>query len=210
MSLFSIFKSRTTRELESKIRFRRGKGRVQKYVQEAQGSSEKYWKLACEAYRLGDPEQFQMIAAHFLRLQATIGRWQRFLVKLEALELSRNEVATTREFLQSIGELTTAIHHTASPQEITRMQADVERAIEKSKSQEELLDTAMEATSFGFENDFSANEASFHEMEKAIANSVKISNQSTNAKPTLGKPDQQLEHDVLRAMNNLRSQATGK
>lgn len=211
MSLFSIFKSRATRDLESRIRFRRSKCHVQKYVQEAQNSAQKFWKLACEAFRLGDQEQFQLIAAQFLRVQATIGRWQRFMLKLEALELTRNEVATTREFLQSIGELTAAINHTASPQEIARMQADVEQAIAKSKSQEELLDLAMEATNFGDELDFLGDEATLRETEKTIANSVKIGNASVPLPTgTIAHNDPRLEQNVRQALDSLRTQWTKK
>jgi len=209
MPMFSIFKSRATRELESKIRFRRSKLRVQKYVQDAQGSAQKFWKLACEAYRLGDQEQFQMIAAMFLRLQATIGRWQRFLVKLDALELTRNEVATTREFLQSIGELTATINHTASPQEIARMQAEVQQAIEQSKAQEEALDLAMEATNFGGELDFIGDEASLRETETTIAKTVKSGPPSVpQASWGSGQSDPHLEQNVRQAMEVLRGKVS--
>ncbi len=129
MSLMNFFKSKSTQELEARIRFRRSKGRVQKYVQESKQASDRYWRLACDAYRLGDSEQFKMIGAHYLRLQQSIMRWQRFLVKLEALELRRNEVGASREFLEGLGELTSAINQGASAKEILRMQGRSKRLL---------------------------------------------------------------------------------
>jgi len=140
-----LFKNKAVRDMESKLRFRRGKTRIQNYVQEARRSSERYHHLARDAYRLGDVEQFRMIGSHYLRLRNTITRWERFLVKLEALELRRNEVVATKDFLQSIDALTLSINRGVSPQEISRMQDEIERAIEKSQAQEEMLDIAMEA-----------------------------------------------------------------
>jgi len=145
MLKLSLFKSRATRELEAKIRFRQGKSRIHRFLQELCRSADKYWHLARQAYQLGDEEQLRQLASHYLRARTTINRWERFLVKLDALEMRRNEVEATGEFLGSMSALTESILRGASPEELTRLQTDIERALHKSQAQEEMLDLAMEA-----------------------------------------------------------------
>ncbi len=148
-------------------------------------------------------ETLTVIASHYLRLRETIVRWQRFLVKLEALELRRNEVSATREFLQSIDELTSAINRGASPQEIARMQVDMERAIEKSKAQEEMLDVAMEAAGTSFEGDFPASDGAFAEMERSIAGALGQESRNLTAGHANQRSTAKLDREVGRAIEDL-------
>ncbi len=209
MAIFSLFKSKSTRELEAKIRFRRGKSRVQAYIQEALRSAERYWQLAREAYRLGDADQFRMIGTQYLRLQDTISRWQRFVVKLEALELRRNEVSATKDFMLSINELTAAMNHGVTPQELARMQVDIQRAIEKSKAQESMLDVAMEFAGTAMDGDIAGDGQVFEELEQSIASSLRVEpgrfrNQSDVKYPANSN---ELESDVVHAIERLSREA---
>ena len=188
MSLLKqLFQKKSVREMESKLRFRRGKARIQKYVQEARRSAERYRQLASDAYRLGDTEQFRLIGSHYLRLRHTITRWERFLVKLEALELRRNEVSATKDFLVSIDALTTSINRGASVEEISRMQGEIEQAIEKSRAQEEMLDVAMEAAGGSMFEEVPHQEAMLGELELGFS-AERERNTATPSSPALRSP----------------------
>lgn len=145
MVFFGLFKSRAERDREAKIKFRQGKARIQRFLQQAQQAGDNYWRLAKQAYQLGDQEQFKQLGANYLRIRESINRWERYIVKLDSLEMLRNEVEATGEFLKSMNALTGTILRGASPAEIARMQVDVEKALEKSEAQEEMLNLAMEA-----------------------------------------------------------------
>ena len=106
MVFFGLFKSRAGRDREAKIRFRQGKSRVQRFVKQAQQSADNYWRLARRAYSLGDDDQFRQLAVHYLRTRESINRWERYLVKLDSLDMRQNEVEATGEFLRSINALT--------------------------------------------------------------------------------------------------------
>lgn len=196
MSILSLFKSKSSRELEAKIRFRRSKTKVLSYVQEASKSSERYWLLAREAYRLGDDGQFRLIGAQYIRLQDTITRWKRFMVKLEALELRRNEVVATKDFMLSMNELSTSMSRGASPQEIAKMQLEIERAIEKANAQEQMLDVAMEAAGtclLGNLDDMKI----LSELETSIAGSLHIEPRR-DTKTRTAKLDDKVTHALER------------
>ena len=145
MVFFGLFKSRAERDREAKIKFRQGKARIQRFLEQAQQAGDNYWRLAKQAYQLGDQEQFKQLAANYLRIRESINRWERYVVKLDSLEMRRNEVEATGEFLKSMNALTGTILRGASPAEIARMQLDIEKALEKSESQEAMLNLAMEA-----------------------------------------------------------------
>ena len=145
MAFFGLFKSRDERELEVQLKFRQGKSRISRFVHQSQKAADRYWHLAKQAFKLGDQEQFRQLAASYLRTRESINRWERYLVKLDALELRRNEVSSTGEFLKSIEAMTGSILRGAKPEDITRMQMDLEKAMAKTETLEQTLDIAMEA-----------------------------------------------------------------
>lgn len=149
MAFFGLFKSRSERDQEAKIRFRQGKARIQRFVQQSRQSAEHYWQLARRAHKLGDVDQLRQLAGNFFRARESINRWERFLVKMDALEMRRNEVEATADFVRSMNALTSVILRGSSPTEISKMQLDVERAIAKAEEQEELMAHAMDAAGSG-------------------------------------------------------------
>jgi hypothetical protein len=149
MAFFGLFQSREERDREAKLRFRQGKSRIQRFLQQAQDSAERYWQLARQAYRLGDQEQLRQLAANFYRTRESINRWERFLLKMDALEMRRNEVEATGDFVRGMNALTATILRGSTPEEVSRMQLDVERAIAKAEQQEELLTSAMDSAGNG-------------------------------------------------------------
>jgi len=146
MAFFGMFKSKEEREMEAQIKFRQGKSRIQRFVAQSRKGAQRYWELAKQAYKLGDAEQFKQLAAGYVKTRDSINRWERYMVKLDALELRRNDVAATGEFMKSIAAMTGSIMQGASPEEIAKMQMDLEKAVHKTEALEQTLDMAMEAT----------------------------------------------------------------
>jgi hypothetical protein len=147
MAFFGLFQSNEDRELESKLHFRQAKLRIQKFLQQCQRNADQYFGLAKQAYKLGDDEQFRQLAGGYLTARQAINRWERYLLKLNSMEMRRSEVAATSDFLSGMNELTGSILRGASTEDIRRMQLDLSKAIEKSSMQEEMLSLVMDATS---------------------------------------------------------------
>ena len=145
MAFWGLFKSRELREMETLLKFRQGKSRITRFVQQAQQAAQRYWSLSKQAYQLGDQEQFRQLATGYVRTRESINRWERYLIKLDALELRRNEAASTGEFLKSVEAMTGSILRGANPEDISRMQMDLEKAILKTDALEQTLDIAMQA-----------------------------------------------------------------
>jgi hypothetical protein len=141
----SLFKDKATRESETRLRLRQGKSRILQYLRRCRASADKYFGLCRQAYQLGDMEQFKQLAFHHLNAQRSVNRWERFLIKLEALEMRRDEVSATADFLRSMATVTSSILRDAAPVEIGRLQANIGRALDTARSQEEQMDLTMEA-----------------------------------------------------------------
>jgi hypothetical protein len=142
----ALFKSKQQRELEAKMRIRQGMKRIQRFVKDCTKKQKQYWELGKRALRLGDREQFQQLAAAFLRMRENANRWERYLLQLETLNVRRDEVAATGEFMKSVSAMTNSILKGASPDQVASMQAKIEQAVAKSEALEEVLSMAMEAS----------------------------------------------------------------
>lgn len=174
--MLTLFKSRADRQMEARVRAKMGKSKINRFIQQSKRSADRYFELCRKAMKSGDIAQFQLLAGHFSQVQQSIQRWERFLVKLESLELRKNEVCTTKEFLQTMSGLTDSILSGVSPKEVLNMQADIAKAIEKSQSQEDAIELAMETAFESFEID-SENTS----IETSIPSAENIDRETANA-----------------------------
>lgn len=141
-----LFKSRQQRELEAKVQIRQGMARIQRFVKNAKKHQQRYWELGKQALRLGDKEQFEQLAGAFIRTREHANRWERYLLQLETLNVRREEVGATGDFIKSISAMTNSILRGATPQQVVEMQTKMEKAVAKSEALEEVLSVAMEAS----------------------------------------------------------------
>lgn len=214
MALFkSLFKSQAARESENRLRLRQGKSRIQQYLKRCRTVAEKYFQLCRQAYQLGDTEHFQQLAIHHLNARRSVNRWERFLIKLEALEMRRDEVSATSDFLRSMATVTNSILRGASPVEIGRLQANIGRALEASRSQEEMLDLAMEACGNslmeGERDEPLLLDAMVPMMESKAASNSRSATDKKIAGQAATIPDK-LDADIARALKELEASLSSR
>jgi len=144
MSFFGLFKTKQERDAELKTRVRQGSMRIQKFVSQLSKQAESYAALARRAYDLDDQEQFRQLASGYLQSLETINRWERYMIKLRALELRRHETEATREFLSSMNALTSSILNGVKPEDVMALSVDIDAATERSEELSEALADSME------------------------------------------------------------------
>lgn len=144
MVLFGLFKNQQQRDAELKARVRRGSMRITRYVAQLTKQGDEYAALARRAYELDDQQQFRQLVSGYLQCRETINRWERYIVKLRALELRRNEAEATAEFLSSMNALTSAILNGVKPEEISTLRQDMDAALQRSHELEETLADALD------------------------------------------------------------------
>ncbi|MGB5925601.1 MAG: Snf7 family protein [Dehalococcoidia bacterium] len=163
-----IERRRQAKEIERDVKFKQGLSRVRNYVHKSNDAQKKYWQLGKRALKLGDRQQFENGAKAYLRTAEMINRWERFLVAMETVSLQRDQVRVTGEFAKSMGALSKSMMAGASPQDITKMQMDLERALAKAHTLDETLAAVMDATSDTIFTSEGVSEESLQQVEGAM------------------------------------------
>lgn len=141
-----LFLSRRERREREKIRFRQTQNNLRRRVDQLKNAADRYWNLAQKAHALQSREQFTQLGEHYLRLINAINRWSCMLLKLEAIELRRDEVVATTEFMEGLDSVNKVIMQGAGPEEVAKMRTAIELSMERSRATEIELDEFMEAT----------------------------------------------------------------
>ena len=125
---FGFFKSRAERNFELKGLVRQGSMKIHNFMARLSKQAEEYSVLARRAFNLDDQQQFRQLASGYLQCRETINRWERYLIRLKALELQKMEAEATRDFLSSMNGLVAAILNGVKPQDVVQLQAEMEKA----------------------------------------------------------------------------------
>jgi hypothetical protein len=144
MALFGLFRSRAERDAELKARVRQGTLKINRFVQQLTRQADEYAALARRAWELDDEEQFRVLAGGYLKCLETVNRWERYVVRLKALELRRGESEATREFLSSMNALTASILNGVRPEQVAMLGTEMEAAIVRSEELSESLATTID------------------------------------------------------------------
>lgn len=195
----ALFKSKKQREMEAELKFRQGKAKISRYINECKKYQQKYWNLGKEALRMGDEKQFKQLVASYLRLREQVNRWQRYLIQMETLGLRRNEVAATGEFLTSINALTGSMLRGATPEEISKMQMRIEQAVARAGALEETLAIAMEASSDSIFADEGLDEKQFTEIADTMKQEA-LSDEETSMDQEISQSLKQIEEQMKKEM----------
>lgn len=160
---------RRTKEIKREIKFKKGKAQIESYLRKCRQGQKRYWELGKKALRLGDREQFKRIATAYLWNLEQVNQWERYLLQLETLSARRDQVKATGEFLSSLKALSDSMLKGVSPEEIAKMEVQLERAVAKASCLEEALNVVMEtsAQSLFLREEFS--EESISQLEKGMA-----------------------------------------
>lgn len=160
---------RQTREIQRELQFRKGKARVNSYIQKCQQNRKKYWELGKKALRLGDKRQFQQIARAYQWTLEQVNRWERYLLQLETVSARKDQVKATGAFIGSMKAMSKTMMAGASPREIAKMQVNLEKALTRAETLDETLSLVMDASSETIFTSDELSEEKIGEIEKAMA-----------------------------------------
>jgi len=157
---------RQDKELQREIKFKQGLSKVRAYAQKCQQAQKRYWELGKRSLKLGDRQQFENIVKAYLRTGEMANRWERYLVAMETVSIQRDQVKATGVFAQSMQALSDSMMAGAKPEDISKMQLSLERALTKAETLDETLSAIMDATS---ETIFSAEGLSKEALQEVEA-----------------------------------------
>ena len=163
---------RQTKEIQREVKFKQGLSRVRNYVQKCQQAQAKYWELGKRALSLGDQQQFENVARAYLRTGEAANRWQRYLLAMETVSIQRDQVKVTGDFAQSMSAVSASMMAGAKPEDITKVQMELESALTRAQTLDETLAAVMDASNDTIFSSEGLSDSSLKEIESAMKGEI--------------------------------------
>lgn len=160
---------RQKKEIERDVKYKQGLSKVRGYVQKCNQAQKRYWELGKRSLKLGDRQQFENIAKAYLRAIEMANRWERYLVAMETISLQRDQVKATGVFAESMKALSDSMMAGAKPEDVVKMQTELERALAKAETLDETLSAIMDSTSDTIFSGEGLSEESLRDVEAAMS-----------------------------------------
>ncbi len=140
-------KSKEEKEIERKIRMKKAKIAIKKYIANLENFSKRVFQQGKEAAKLGDESLLKRCAVKYLVLEQRIKQAKRLLLLMEESELQRELVKVSADFIKFSKDIINSIAEGPDAKDLTKIQVEFEKAMGKVENLEEALSTMLDLTS---------------------------------------------------------------
>lgn len=192
-----LFKSKEERRMEQQMKIRSGIRSIERSIKQQEKFSEDFIKNAQHARKIGDQNQYLFIR-NALKKTATIKKMlERQLLAIKNAQLMHAQAESSRQFAKSMNTISSEIGKIFGEMDLTKTQAQWEKAVAQSSSMEErmeiFLDT-MEQTATSGQISSGEGLVSDDEIDRMIQTDV-----LAQEKTELSKLDQ-LESEIAKEL----------
>ncbi len=190
-----LFKSKEERRIEREMKIRRGVKQIEKSIREQEKFAEDFIKNAQHARRIGDEQQYQFIRGA-LKKTATVKKMlERQLLSIKNAQLIQKQASASAVFAESMRTIAREIGKTFGELDLTKTQADWERAVNQAQTMEERMDLFLDTMESAGGVSAGASEAvADEEIDRMIEADVLAAERAE-----LGKLDE-LESEIAREL----------
>ncbi len=197
-----LFKSKDERRIERDMKVRQGMRAIEKSIRQQEKFSEDFIKNAQRARRIGDNNQYAFIRNALKKTQAVKKMLERQLLAIKNAMLIHQQAEASRTFAESMNTMAAEIGQIFGETDLTRTQAQWEKAVTQASSLEErmelFLDT-MESSAGAASGESGSGElVSDEEIDRMIAADV-----LAQEKTELGKLDE-LESEIAKELGTTK------
>src|ERR1700689_1691930 len=140
-----LFKSKEERRVERDMKIKSGIRSIEKSVREQEKFTEDFIKNAQHARKIGDEGQYQFIRSA-LKKTATVKKMlERQLLSIRNAMLIQQQAQASQQFAESMALMAREIGLVFGELDLTKTQADWERAVSQAGSIEERMDIFLDA-----------------------------------------------------------------
>ena len=198
-----LFKSKEERRIEREMRIRQGMRSIERSIRQQEKFSEDFIKNAQHARKIGDNQQYLFIRNALKKTAAVKRMLERQLLSIKNAMLIHQQAMASKEFAESMNVMAGEISRVFGEMDLTKTQAQWERAVSQAGSMEERMELfldSMEQSSAAAAGNTVANEAlvSDDEIDRMIQADVVAAE-----KVELGKLDQ-LESEIARELGVIK------
>lgn len=140
-----LFKSKDERRIEREMKIRQGLRSIEKSIRQQEKFSEDFIKNAQHARKIGDEQQYQFIRGA-LKKTATVKKMlERQMLAIKNAMLINQQAQASREFAESMNLMSQEISKTFGELDLTRTQAQWEKAVAQAGSMEERMELFLDS-----------------------------------------------------------------
>ncbi|HZZ45160.1 MAG TPA: hypothetical protein VFE58_19645 [Tepidisphaeraceae bacterium] len=194
-----LFKSKEERRIDREMRIRQGVRSIEKSVRQQEKFANDFIKNAQHARRIGDEQQYQFIRSSLKKTAAVKKMLERQLLSIKNAMLIQQQAAASQQFAESMALMAGEIGRTFGEMDLTKTQAQWEKAVAQAGSVEERMEVfldSMEQSALSGSSGVSAKEelVTDAEIDRMIEADVLASE-----KQELGKLDE-LESEIAKEL----------
>ena len=193
-----LFKSKDERRVEREMKIRQGIRAIERSIRQQEKFSEDFIKNAQHARKIGDNQQYLFIRGALKKTAAVKKMLERQLLGIKNAMLIHQQAESSRQFAESMNVMAAEISRIFGELDLTKTQAQWERAVAQAGSMEErmeiFLDTMEQSAISGGQMTAREELVSDDEIDRMIQADVLASE-----KTELGKLDQ-LESEIAKEL----------
>src|SRR5687768_15891700 len=140
-----LFKSKDERRIEREMRIRQGMRSIEKSIRQQEKFAEDFIKNAQHARKIGDDNQYLFVRGALKKTAAVKKMLERQLLAIKNAMLIQQQAAAGQQFAESMSLMAREIGRTFGEMDLTKTQADWERAVAQAGSMEERMEVFLES-----------------------------------------------------------------
>src|SRR3954469_19572036 len=140
-----LFKSKEERRIEREMKIRQGLRAIEKSIRQQEKFSEDFIKNARHAQQIGDKGQYLFIRSALKKTAAVKKMLERQLLAIKNAMLIQQQAQASQEFAQSMNLMAQEIGRVFGEMDLTRTQAQWEKAVSQAGSMEERMEVFLES-----------------------------------------------------------------
>ena len=140
-----LFKSKDERRIEREMKIRQGMRSIEKSIRQQERFSEDFIKNARHARQIGDEQQYLFIRGALKKTAAVKKMLERQLLAIKNAMLIQQQAAASQQFAESMTLMAREIGRTFGEMDLSKTQADWERAVAQAGSIEERMELFLDS-----------------------------------------------------------------
>lgn len=140
-----LFKSKDERRIEREMKIRQGVRAIEKSIRQQEKFAEDFIKNAQQARKIGDQQQYLFIRSALKKTAAVKKMLERQLLAIKNAMLIQQQAAASAQFAQSMSIMAQEIGRTFGELDLTRTQAQWEKAVAQAGSIEERMEIFLDS-----------------------------------------------------------------
>jgi hypothetical protein len=140
-----LFKSKDERRIEREMKIRGGMRSIERSIRQQEKFAEDFIRNAQQAKRIGDEGQYQFIRSALKKTAAVKKMLERQLLSIRNAMLIQQQAQASQQFAESMSLMAREIGRVFGELDLTKTQADWERAVAQAGSIEERMDIFLDS-----------------------------------------------------------------